>query len=94
MASSFEDLADLGKSHFENLFKVDQQETIAEIIQVSQFFPESIIEEDNSDLMKEVTEEELKATLHSFQKDKSPRLDGWTVEFFLVAFDIIGPDLL
>ena len=39
-----EDLADIGKSHFENLFKSYQQATISKIIQVSQFFPERITE--------------------------------------------------
>ena len=46
------------------------------------------------ELMEEVSEEELKATLLSFQKDKSPYPDRWTVEFFLAGYDIIGPDLL
>ena len=44
--------------------------------------------------MEEVMEEELKASLHSFQKDKRRGPDGWMVEIFLAAFDIIGPDLL
>ena len=44
--------------------------------------------------MEEVTKEELKAILHSFQKDKIPRPDGWTVEFLLASYDIIGHDLL
>ena len=67
---------------------------ITEIIQVSQFFLERITEEDNSDVMEEVMEEELKVTPHSFQKDKIPGPDGWKVELFLDAFDIIGPHLL
>ena len=46
------------------------------------------------ELMEEVSEEELKATLNNFQKDKSPGPDGWTVEFFLAGYDTIGPDLL
>ena len=46
------------------------------------------------ELMKEVLEEEIKETLLSFQKDKSPGLDGWILEFFLAGYDIIGPDLL
>ena len=46
------------------------------------------------ELMEEVSEEEVKATLHSFQKDKSPGPDGWTVEFFLAGYDSIGPYLL
>ena len=44
--------------------------------------------------MEEVSKEELKTTLHSLQKDKSPGPDGWTVEFFLAGYDSIGPDLL
>ena len=36
-------------------------------------------EEDNHSLMEEVTEEELKEALHSFQKDKSPGPDEWTI---------------
>jgi len=29
-----------------------------------------------------------------FKKDKSPRPDGWTVEFFTFFFDLVGIDLL
>ena len=46
------------------------------------------------ELMEEVSEEELKTTLLSFQKDKSPGLAGWIVEFFLAGYDSIGPNLL
>ena len=46
------------------------------------------------ELMEEVLEEHLKETLNSFQKDTSLGLDGWTVEFFLTGYDIIGPNLL
>ena len=44
--------------------------------------------------MEEVLEEELKTILRGFQKDKIPGPYGWTIEFFLVAYDTIGPDLL
>ena len=44
--------------------------------------------------MEEVSEEELKATLHRFQMDKSSGPDGWTIEFLLEAYDIIVPELL
>ena len=87
-------MAETGKKYFENIFKEGQQTTIAELIRISQYFPESISEEDNMELMEEVSEEDVKATLHSFQKDKSPRPDGWTVEFFLAGYDSIGPNLL
>ena len=80
--STFEGMAEIGKSYFENLFEANQQATIAEVIQKSCFFPERISKEDNSDLMAEVSEDELKTILHSFQKDKIPSLDGWTIGFF------------
>ena len=38
--------------------------------------------------------EELKEVIHSFQKDKIPRPDGWTIEFYLGFFYLIGEDLL
>ena len=44
--------------------------------------------------MEDVSEEELKATLNSFQKDKSPGPNGWTVELFMVSYGTIGTDLL
>ena len=46
------------------------------------------------DLLEEVSKEELKATLNSFQKDKISGPDGWTVEFFLASYDTVGPNLL
>jgi hypothetical protein len=32
--------------------------------------------------------------LTSFNKDRSPGPDGWTVEFFIHFFDLVGPNLL
>ena len=46
------------------------------------------------EIMQEVSEEELKATLHSFQNEKSPGPDGWTIEFILAGYDSMGPELL
>jgi hypothetical protein len=51
-------------------------------------------EEDNKALMEEVSEDELKEVLHSFQKDKILGLDGWSMDFFVGFFDFFGKDLL
>jgi hypothetical protein len=40
------------------------------------------------------TKVEIWEVLKSFAKDKSPRPDGWTVEFLIHYFDIFGADLL
>jgi hypothetical protein len=58
------------------------------------FFPSFVDEEDNRALMDEVTEDELKEFLHSFQKDKIPGLDGWTIDLFVGIFEFIGKDIL
>lgn len=57
-------------------------------------FPRFAEEEDNRRLMRPVTEEELKEVLGSFQKDKSPGPDGWSIEFFLELYEVLGMDLI
>jgi hypothetical protein len=38
--------------------------------------------------------DEILKVLKGFTKDKIPRPNGWTVEFFLYFFELVGPDLL
>jgi len=92
--SNFEDKARCGVTHFQNLFRAPQQANIAEVIRVAQMFPRFVDEDDNRDLMKAISEEELKEVLGSFQKDKSPGPDGWTIEFFLDLYEFLGSDLM
>jgi hypothetical protein len=95
MATSFEDIAAIGTSHFKNLFKAEQRSTIEAILKVASLFPHCFVDQDqNESLMAEVTEEELQRTLHSFQKDKSLGPDGLPVEFYSGTFEILGQDLL
>lgn len=61
---------------------------------MAQLFPWFFDAEENVELMDEVTMEELKEVIHSFQKDKSPRPDGWSIEFYLGFFELLGEDLL
>jgi len=58
------------------------------------FFPCFVEEEDNLDLMEAVSEEELKYFLHNFQKDKIPRLDGWSMDLCVGLYELIGQDIL
>ena len=76
------------------MFKAPPQASIEEVIRTALMFPCFVDEGGNIDLMKEVLEEELKEVLGSFQKDKIPGPDGWTIEFFLDLFEILGRDLL
>ena len=63
---SFEDKTRCGVNHFQQLFKAPQQATIKEVIRVAQMFPRFVDEAGNMDLMKEVSEEELKKVLGNF----------------------------
>jgi hypothetical protein len=92
--TSFEGLANMGKNHFQSLFKADRNVNIPEIIKVALYLPSFVNEQGNQDLFVEVTEEEVKETLQIFQKDKIPGPDGWTIEFFRGFLDLIGTNLL
>ena len=61
---------------------------------MAQLLPSFVDAKDNLSLMEMVTKEDLKVALHSFQKDKSSGRHGWSIEFFLGLFDLIGGDLL
>jgi hypothetical protein len=50
--------------------------------------------EDAADLYKPVTLTEIKDILSQFKKERSPGPDGWTSEFFIHYFDLVGVDLL
>eukprot|EP00253_Pinus_taeda_P030027 PITA_30027 len=63
-------------------------------MRVAEHFSKFVHQEDTGDLLKEVTMEELEATLKWFKKDKSPSPDGWTIEFYIAFFEILGEDLL
>lgn len=45
----------MGVEHFRNLFKAHRETFIAEILQIAQLFPRFVKEDDNEDLMVEVT---------------------------------------
>jgi hypothetical protein len=92
--STFPELAELGKNHFKTLYKADQRENIAKIVKLALYYPSFVNEQNNRDLYSEVSASELKETIGSFQKDKIPGPDGWTIEFYLAFFDLLGADLL
>lgn len=63
-------------------------------MRVAEFFPRFVNDEDAEELSKEITLEELEATMRGFQRDKSPGPDGWSIEFYLAFFELLGQDLL
>jgi hypothetical protein len=67
--------------------------TIDAIVHMDLSFPRFIVQEYNKNLMEEVIEEELKEILHNVQKDKSTGHDGWSMDFFVGIFYLIGKNL-
>ena len=80
---TFPQLATLTTSHFKQVYQAPPNPTLEEVIRVAQLFPRFVDQEDSMDLNREVTLGELEATLKWFKRDKSPGLDGWSVEFYL-----------
>lgn len=90
----FKEIASLGKDYLKSLYRALEEATLSYVIRVAKLFPRLIEEEDNQMLMAPISRRELEDTLKSMQRDKSPGLDGWTVEFFQVLFYLIGDELL
>jgi hypothetical protein len=61
---------------------------------LASLYPNMVSEEDARLLEKPCSLEDLLNILKDFSKDKSPGPDGWTVEFFLHYFELVGEDLL
>jgi hypothetical protein len=68
--------------------------TIEEQIATVRLFPRIVTEEEVVTLESPCSSEEVLEVLKGFSKDKSPGPDGWTVEFFLHFFELVGKDLL
>jgi hypothetical protein len=93
LVNTFEGLSSMGITHFTDLFKAPLGSTIGEIVKDARIFPHFVEEEERESLMDPVSEQELLAVMKTFQKGKSPRPDGWPIEFFLGFFDLIGNDI-
>eukprot|EP00253_Pinus_taeda_P030096 PITA_30096 len=90
LANSFNKLSQLGTSHFRSLYRSPPGSNLAEIINVATHLPRFVNKDDSADLTASVTMEELESTLKWFKKDKSPGPDGWTIEFYLAFYDLLG----
>eukprot|EP00253_Pinus_taeda_P019806 PITA_19806 len=67
---------------------------IHDILWGIELFPPMFDESINDAIFQPITEEELHGILKAFSKDKCPRPDGWTIEFYLHFFDLIKHDLI
>ena len=87
-------LKNLGIRHFSQIFKDDDRSCILAQLKVIMLFPSMLSIEEARCFFEEVSLVEIEGDLKYFKKDKSPGPDGWTIEFFLELFEILGDDLL
>jgi len=80
--------------HFKGIFTDPGLTRIDSKLKVLQQIPRLFSEEDNWILERPVTLLELEKILKSCEKEKSSGLDGWTVEFYLGFWYMVGTEVL
>lgn len=81
-------------NNFQNVFKDLGNLCIVNQMEVVQCFPSFFSVDERKEVAKPVSLNEILNVLKGFSKDKSPRTDGWTMEFVSDFFDLVGPKLV
>jgi hypothetical protein len=79
---------------FKSFYRKSEEEYIEDQVNTVGLFGCLVNAEDTELLERPCTKQELWEVLKAFSKDKIPGPDGWTVEFYLYFFDLMGDDLL
>jgi len=77
-----------------NIFTDPRETKIEDQLKTIQLYPRCFTDEDCRKLSSPVTLLEVEQILKQCAKEKSPGPDGWTVEFYLGFWDILGPEVL
>ena len=92
LSQRLKDLMIEGLNCFECLSKEEGQATIDEVFNMAMQLRKMVNKEYFVIVTKHISKEELLQVLTSFQKDKMPRLDGWSIEFFIGFYEMIEED--
>jgi len=87
--SSQHELCDVAHKYFEALFRSEHSENNS----VLDLIEPKITLEDNIELLKPITKEELRLALFQMHLDKSPGLDGFNVAFFQRFWSLCGDEI-
>ena len=88
------DIEAAGVKHFETLFQEESNLHLPEVVKSVVYFPTTIYVEENEELIKPVTLQEINSILTLSKNDKSPGPDGLPVEVYRALFGVMGLDLL
>lgn len=80
--------------HFQKLFSKPRGINLQAQMEVIQCMPRIFTAEDNVVIGRPVTLGEVEGILKKMAKDKSPGPDGWSVEFYLHFFDLLGDEMV
>jgi len=75
------------------LFKEEVMEDNEEAQDFLKHVPRMVNKEDNATLLKPFTEEEINNIIWKMELDKAPGLDGFSIHFYRLCWDIIKADL-
>jgi hypothetical protein len=95
VVSSFEEIKKLATLHYIKLYSEEGEMDEELCEQFLSHIPLKIKEEDNLELNKPVTEEEILAAINQFNPNKAPgSMDGFTIHFFKRCWSIIKFDFI
>ena len=87
-------MLNIANTFYSNLYKCESvsKDHLQNII--SNIQEKEISDDVSNDLEKDISNDEVKVALYQMNKNKSPGIDGLTVEFYQYFWDIIGTDLV
>jgi len=81
-------------SFFKSQYKASSALNLPDKITTAGLYPTYFSTEEVTEIYNPVTLSEIKDILIHFKRERSPGPDGWTTEFFIFFFDLVGEDLL
>jgi len=80
--------------HFSNIVKEPMEDRSRFINLFTQYIPKLVTREENHNLNRPVSEEEVSEVIKEMQSGKAPGPDGFNVDFFKACWDIVKKDIL
>jgi hypothetical protein len=81
-------------THLKKKFQATLAPSLAAQTTTASLFSRMVSPEEAQLIAAHCTKEELFDVIKCFKREKSPGLDGWSVELFLHFFDLMGQDIL
>jgi len=94
LVNSHEEIEEVLVQHFRGIAQETGSDRYQYIKIISKHIPKLVSREDNFNLHRPVSEEEVSEVLKEMQNGKAPGPDGFNVDFFKACWDIVKHDIL